>query len=194
MQRDKVGEIMGIELRGKNGAIDLSRKMMKGDDGGYYIPSLDSEGNLTWAPSEVEMPAVEGANIKGQKGDTGTSGVWVGDTEPTGDYNVWIDPTGSETAGLVTQAELANKQDKLTAGDNITIDSNNVISATGGGGSYTLPVADSYKLGGVKIEDNGHSTALGRYVFMDEENKLYVPTPNGLNDAGVISVSWENCS
>ena len=141
---------MGIELRGKNGAIDLSRKMWKGDDGGYYIPSLDSEGNLTWAPSETEMPAVEGANIKGQKGDTGTSGVWVGDTEPTGDYNVWIDPTGSETAGLVTQAELATKQDKLTAGDNITIDSNNVISATGSGGSYTLPVASDNTLGGVK--------------------------------------------
>ena len=67
--------------------------------------------------------------------------VWVGDTEPTGDQTVWIDPTGSETAGLVTQAELANKQDKLTAGTNITIDSNNVISATGGSGggsSYTF--------------------------------------------------------
>ena len=98
--------------------------------------------------------------------------VWVGSEEPTGDQTVWIDPTGSETAGLVTQAELATKQDKLTAGTNITIDSNNiisatglvtqaelaskqdkltvgdnitiennVISATGGGGSYTLPVA-----------------------------------------------------
>lgn len=122
---------MGIELRGKNGAIDLSLKMIKGDDGGYYIPSIDSQGNLTWAPSEVEMPAVDGANIKGPKGDTGTSGVWVGDTEPTGDYNVWIDPTGSETAGLATKAELASKQDKLTAGANITIDSNNMISATG---------------------------------------------------------------
>ena len=60
--------------------------------------------------------------------------VWVGSEEPTGDQTVWIDPTGSETAGLVTQAELANKQDKLTAGTNITIDSNNVISATGGSG------------------------------------------------------------
>ena len=60
--------------------------------------------------------------------------VWVGSEEPTGNQTVWIDPTGSETAGLVTQAELANKQDKLTAGTNITIDSNNVISATGGSG------------------------------------------------------------
>ena len=76
--------------------------------------------------------------------------VWIGSEEPTGDQTVWIDPTGSETAGLVTQAELANKQDKLTAGTNITIDSNNVISATGGGGSYTLPVASDNTLGGVK--------------------------------------------
>ena len=78
--------------------------------------------------------------------------VWVGSEEPTGDQTVWIDPTGSETAGLVTQAELASKQDKLTAGTNITIDSNNVISATGssGGGSYTLPVASDNTLGGVK--------------------------------------------
>ena len=60
--------------------------------------------------------------------------VWVGSEEPTGDQTVWIDPTGSETAGLVTQAELENKQDKLTAGTNITIDSNNVISATGSSG------------------------------------------------------------
>ena len=76
--------------------------------------------------------------------------VWIGSEEPTGDQTVWIDPTWSETAGLVTRAELANKQDKLTAGTNITIDSNNVISATGGGGSYTLPVASDSTLGGVK--------------------------------------------
>ena len=122
---------MGIELRGKNGAIDLSRKMLKGDDGGYYIPSIDSEGNLTWAPSETEMPAVEGANIKGQKGDPGpqgiqglkgdigpqgltgeqgpkgdpgTSGVWVGDTEPTGDYNVWI-AVGGTPSYIMTKEE-----------------------------------------------------------------------------------------
>lgn len=40
-----------------------------------------------------------------------------------------------EGKGLVDQAALATKQDKLTAGANITIDANNVISATGGGSS-----------------------------------------------------------
>lgn len=202
---------MGINLRvpqnsvkvdGRNSSIYLAQNAIKGDDGGYYIPSIDSEGNLTWAPSETEMPAVGGTNIKGPKGDSGvwvgtetpdgdynvwikpddqaieiatkadldakqdklTAGtnitiennvisaagggsdeVWIGSEEPTGDQTVWIDPTGSETAGLVTQAELANKQDKLTAGTNITIDSNNVISATGGSGgeSYTADISDS---------------------------------------------------
>ena len=112
--------------------------------------------------------------------------VWVGSEEPTGDQTVWIDPTGSETAGLVTQAELANKQDKLTAGTNITIDSNNVISATGGsGGSYTLPVAGLGVLGGVKIESSLASRSDGVPVRMDDNNYLYIgiPTPN---DPGVM--------
>ena len=111
--------------------------------------------------------------------------VWVGSEEPTGDQTVWIDPTGSETAGLVTQAELANKQDKLTAGANITIDSNNVISATGGGGSYTLPVAGSGILGGVKIESSLASRSDGVPVRMDNNNYLYIGIPTSI-DPGVI--------
>ena len=111
--------------------------------------------------------------------------VWVGSEEPTGDQTVWIDPTGSETAGLVTQAELANKQDKLTAGTNITIDSNNVISATGGGGSYTLPVAGQGVLGGVKIESSLASRSDGVPVRMDNNNYLYIGIPTSI-DPGVI--------
>ena len=242
---------MGINLRvpqnsvkvdGRNSSIYLAQNAIKGDDGGYYIPSIDSEGNLTWAPSETEMPTVGGANIKGPKGDSGvwvgtetpdgdynvwvkpddeaieiatkadldgkqdklTAGtnitiennvisaagggsdeVWIGSEEPTGDQTVWIDPTGSETAGLVTQAELANKQDKLTAGTNITIDSNNVISATGGGGSYTLPVAGLGVLGGVKIESSLASRSDGVPVRMDNNNYLYIGIPTSI-DPGVI--------
>ena len=245
---------MGINLRvpqnsvkvdGRNSSIYLTQNAIKGDDGGYYIPSIDSEGNLTWAPSETEMPAVGGTNIKGPKGDSGvwvgtetpdgdynvwvkpddeaieiatkadldgkqdklTAGtnitiennvisaagggsdeVWIGSEEPTGDQTVWIDPTGSETAGLVTQAELANKQDKLTAGTNITIDSNNVISATGGGGSYTLPVAGQGVLGGVKIESSLASRSDGVPVRMDNNNYLYIGIPTS-NDPGVMRPS-----
>ena len=44
-----------------------------GKDGGYYTPSVDADGNLNWTPSKSEMPAVEGANIRGPQGPAGTS-------------------------------------------------------------------------------------------------------------------------
>lgn len=107
--------------------------------------------------------------------------VWVGSTEPTGDQSVWIDPSGSETEGLATKAELANKQDKLTAGTNITIDANNVISASGGSdsGSYTLPVASKDTLGGVKID--------GKTIQINPYGTIYsvVPVANSIEVGGV---------
>ena len=108
----------------------------KGDKGDVGPQGPQGIQGLTGPEGPIGPQGIQGPQgEKGDKGDTGSSGVYIGDTEPIGDYNVWIDPTGSETAGLVTQAELANKQDKLTAGTNITIDSNNVISASGGGSS-----------------------------------------------------------
>ena len=57
-----------------------------GEDGGYYAPSVDDAGNLTWTASKTGMPAVDGANIKGPKGDTGATGPQgpKGDTGATG--------------------------------------------------------------------------------------------------------------
>ena len=54
--------------------IPKSNLVIKGADGGYYSPAVDAEGNLTWAASKADMPAVDGANIKGQKGDKGGKG------------------------------------------------------------------------------------------------------------------------
>ena len=45
-----------------------------GQDGGYYSPSVDDDGNLTWTPSKDDMPQVEGANIKGPAGPQGPAG------------------------------------------------------------------------------------------------------------------------
>lgn len=54
-----------------------------GEDGGYYAPSVDDAGNLTWTASKTNMPAVDGANIKGPKGDTGATGA-TGPQGPAG--------------------------------------------------------------------------------------------------------------
>ena len=93
-----------IKLVKNQGAVDLSKKMMKGDDGGYYIPTVDNEGNLSWSGSEAEMPAIEGANIQGPQGDPGYNTVWIG-TEAPEDPNmtVWVDIDGKPTEGLATK-------------------------------------------------------------------------------------------
>lgn len=85
----------------------------QGVGGGYYTPTVDSNGNLTWEASKSNMPSVDGANIKGPKGDTGATGAQgspgtAGKGVPTGgtagqvlakvnstDYNTqWVDPPG----------------------------------------------------------------------------------------------------
>ena len=68
-----------------------------GEDGGYYTPSVDTAGNLSWTPSKAGMPSVPDANIRGPEGpqgDTGPAGPEgpqgpQGDTGPQG-------PTGPE--------------------------------------------------------------------------------------------------
>ena len=78
--------------------------MLKGDDGGFYMPVVDSQGNLSWAPSNSEMLPVESANIRGPIGPTGESGVYVGDTEPTDEeIRVWINPAGEASEALATK-------------------------------------------------------------------------------------------
>ena len=48
--------------------VELENKVNSGGSGGYYTPSVDDEGNLTWAASKTDMPAVDGTNIKGPQG------------------------------------------------------------------------------------------------------------------------------
>lgn len=66
---------------------------------------------------------------------------WYDDANTTYTAGNGLTLTGTEFAAdttvLATQTDLSGKQDKLTAGQNITIDADNVISATGGGSTYT---------------------------------------------------------
>lgn len=73
-----------------------------GEDGGYYQPSVDTSGNLTWTASKDDMPAVASSNIKGPKGDKGDKG----DTGPVG-------PKGDkgDTGSAGAQGEKGDKGD-----------------------------------------------------------------------------------
>ena len=45
-----------------------------GEDGGYYTPSVDQSGDLSWTASKSGMPSVSGANIRGPQGPAGADG------------------------------------------------------------------------------------------------------------------------
>lgn len=96
--------------------------MMKGEPGGYYTPSVDAEGNLTWTPSEEELAAVESSNIRGPQGLKGETGVYVGEAEPTDeDALVWINPAGAASESLATKAYV----DEQIAGLEVNADLSN---------------------------------------------------------------------
>lgn len=88
-----------------------------GEDGGYYTPSVDDAGNLSWTPSKADMPTVQGANIKGPKGDTGeTPQLTIGTVttlDPGEDASANI--TGTEEAPVLNLS--IPKGDKGDTGD-----------------------------------------------------------------------------
>ncbi len=95
---------MAIKLTSKNGNLDLTTGAgMVVVEGGYYTPNVDEEGNLSWIPSKPDLPPIEEVNIKGEPGEQGESGVYVGTTEPTDDEMlIWINPEGEAGGELAT--------------------------------------------------------------------------------------------
>ena len=95
---------MTVKLGGAAGNVTLTQQMMKGDDGGYYYPSIDEAANLSWVASESDMAAPpQPINIAGPAGPKGEPGVYVGSEEPAEDVLIWLDPQGEASEALVTK-------------------------------------------------------------------------------------------
>ena len=95
---------MTVKLGGSAGSVSLQQQMMKGDDGGYYFPSVDENSNLSWIASEEGMPIPSTVNIKGPKGDKGDIGVYIGETEPTDNsILVWLNTDAEISEDLATK-------------------------------------------------------------------------------------------
>lgn len=86
------------QQRGQTGAT--------GEDGGYYTPSVDSDGNLTWTPSDESMPSVPSSNIKGPQGSPGPAGA-------TADAVMMITITGTTCSKSSTEIYNALKAGKI---------------------------------------------------------------------------------
>jgi len=99
-------------------------------------------------------------------------------------FNKSLPGATTTTAGLMTAADktaLEGKQDKLTAGTNITIDENNVISATGGGATYTAG-------NGINIADNTISTKLGNGLKHTDDGNITLRTADSTINVGEFGV------
>lgn len=116
-----------------------------GEDGGYYTPSVDDAGNLSLTPSKADMPTVQGANIKGPKGDTGeTPQLTIGTVttlDPGEDATVTI--TGTAEAPVLNFGIPKGEQgDGSTSGSDLpattAADSGKVPTVNAAGTGYEL--------------------------------------------------------
>ena len=98
---------------------------------------------------------------------------------------VTIDNRRKEIKVDVKEEFLDNKQDKLTAGKNITIDENNVISAENTEGTHVIPnpevigtepLLNSVEIDGDKfrINNEGNVYHEGEGILIDEQNNISV--------------------
>ena len=74
-----------------------------GTDGGYYQPSVDSAGHLSWTASKSGMPAVDSANIRGPQGPKGDTGN-PGPQGPQGPAGTGLPTPTTQQTGLVPAA------------------------------------------------------------------------------------------
>ena len=119
---------------------------------------------------------------KGDKGDTGEIGP-MGPKGDTGEQGPKGDPGEKGPKGdKGDKGDTGAPGPTYTAGTNITISADNVISATGGGGggSYTLPVATDYRLGGVKAMPTAVGNT-GDDVLVDDDGRLHIPKATTLH-------------
>ena len=157
----------GFQRRGKTWVL-LDGSGAAGEDGGYYAPSVDSGGNLTWTASKAGMPQVSGANIKGHKGDTGVGIASIARTSGTGAAGTTDTYTITLTDGSTSTFTVYNGKDGASGSGtettthgivwdlvNVTSSNNSVSVADGASLVAVLTPADGYTLGDVIVTMGG---------------------------------------
>ena len=163
-----------------------------GEDGGYYSPSVDGSGNLTWTGSKAGMPSLSGANIRGPQGPAGADGDQgpKGDTGETGPQG----PKG-ETGEQGPQGETGLQGPQGNPGANATINGVNALTlqVTGGGitgtqsgNTFTLDssqlfisVSEGKSAIAAAITDKGVQTAADATFQQMAENVAAIETGSG---------------
>ena len=190
----------GFQRRGETWVL-LDGSGAAGEDGGYYAPSVDSGGNLTWTASKAGMPQVSGANIKGPKGVgiasiARTSGTGAAGTTDT--YTITMTDGSTSTFTVYNGKDGASGSGTETTTHSIIWDlvnvtsSNNAVSVSDGASLVAvLTPADGYSLGDVTITMGGEVVT---NVWDADTSTVTIPSVTGdvmISCAGVANGSGE---
>ena len=152
-----------------------------GQDGGYYAPGVDDDGNLTWTPSKADMPPVEGANIKGPAGPQGPAGAdgKDGSQGPQGEQGVQGPP--GEKGDTGPQGEKGDKGDTGAQGPKGDTGETGPAGATG--------ATPNLQIGEVTTLDAG-SDATASITGTPENPLLNLGIPKGTDGGGGSEKVW----
>ena len=143
-----------------------------GQDGGYYAPSVDDAGNLTWTPSKADMPPVAGANIKGPAGPQGPAGA---------DGKDGAQGPPGEKGDTGPQGEKGDKGDTGAQGPKGDTGETGPAGATG--------ATPNLQIGSVETLDAG-SDATASITGTPENPLLNLGIPKGADGAGGSEKAW----
>ena len=119
-----------------------------GYDGGYYIPQIDENSNITWVASKNTMPEItDSVNIKGDTGATGARGATGGYYTPSVDEDGML--SGIPSAEYMPEIEQAYIRGEQGLQGDAGADGQN-----GEDGGYYIPVIDNNVLTFDKSKDS----------------------------------------
>lgn len=149
----------------------------------YYVPSVDTDGNLSFTPTSSEMTAVDTVNIRGPQGiqgpvgDTGPAGP-VGATGPQGPAGVGLPDTTTADAQKLYYVDETGKAAVLKLGEGLAI-IDGVLVLTGAAAesvSFTENADGSVTLEGITFTENddGSVTLEGATLTAQDDGAVLI--------------------
>lgn len=165
--------------------------VVSGVDGGYYVPYVDGDGDLSWSASQEGMPSVPTANIRGPQGEDGPAmSEILQAVYPVGAIYLSTAVTSPATLFGGTWERLKDRF-LLGAGDIYT------AGYTGGAATHTLAESEMPKHfhGIIKYQESGSTIDTSKFpswamqVKIDSINNVSTPTTGTTGGTGYVGGS-----